>query len=413
MNILVVAHRVPFPPNKGEKIRTFYQIKHLVQSGHKVSVACLVESAEDEAHLQTLREQYCDSVYQASLPGKLAWPKAFLHAEPVSVANFYNRRLQKQIDKAIMEENIDVILCTSSSLADYVFKSLAVKRMNKRPALLMDFMDLDSDKWRQYAEQSSFPKSSVYSRESKLLAVVERRVCKHFDAAFFISQNEVELMRARSDSGYSNVHVIANGIDAEEFAPLQTAGGSVENKEAPVFLFTGVMDYLPNEDAVCWFAEKVWPSIITTKPAARFQIVGMSPSDRVIALGSQPGIEVTGKVDDIVVYYQRADIFVAPFRLARGVQNKVLQAFASALPVVATPMACEGIAVSRGVDVLIADDEHDFLSQSLRLIDQPSERSALGAAARNLVLQDYAWASCLRPLDRLLLQFQQTTRKHA
>ena len=404
MNILFIAHRVPFPPNKGEKIRTFYQLRHLTEQGHSVSVASLVESPEDLANLQALGEQYCVSVYHASLPGKLAWPVAFMRGEPVSVANFYSKKLQRLVDEAVRKENIDAILCTGSGVAHYVMKSAAIQGLKKRPALLMDFMDLDSDKWAQYADQSSFPSSWVYTRESRLLAGLESKICDNFDASFFISQNEVDLMIARPAVSGSNVHVVANGIDAAEFAPDTASRSLQERTDAPVFIFTGVMDYLPNEDAVCWFADEVWPSIIASNPKAEFQIVGMSPSDRVKALGEREGIVVTGMVDDVVIYYQRADIFVAPFRLARGVQNKVLQAFASALPVVATPMACEGIAVRSGQDVLIAEDASEFLVHLQALINDASSRRSLGDSARKLVLDNYAWESCLRPLDELLHQ---------
>ncbi len=402
MNILIIAHRVPFPPNKGEKIRTYYQIRHLARQGHSVSLACLTETEQDIANLEQLGAKHCDAAFHAPLPGKLAWPKALLGGAPISVANFYSSRLQQQIDEALNQQQVDVILCTSSSLAPYVQRSRVLAMLRPKPALLMDFMDLDSDKWQQYASQSSFPKSWIYRRESVLLAQLEQAISRDFDAAFFISQNEVELMGAGASGPLDNVSVIANGIDAAEFAPDASLRSLQERTDAPVFIFTGVMDYLPNEDAVCWFADEVWPSIIASNPKAEFQIVGMSPSDRVKALAEREGIVVTGMVDDVVIYYQRADVFVAPFRLARGVQNKVLQAFACALPVVATPMACEGIAVHSGHDVLIAGDASEFLAHSQALISDAASRRTLGDSARKLVLDNYAWESCLRPLDDLL-----------
>jgi polysaccharide biosynthesis protein PslH len=398
VNILILSHRVPFPPNKGEKIRTYHQLKYLSELGHDIHLFAPYESADELAHFDSLHASLCRTTNAAKLSfklGRLLW--GLLKGQALSVANFYTKTLQHQFDALISQTKVDAILCSASSMAEYVFNSSVLANLPTQPLLIMDFMDVDSDKWGQYAQQAGFPMSLVYAREQRYLANYERRIVEKFDACYLIADAEVQLFN-REVVKSNKVQVMGNGLDRNAFYALRVKPSNA----APIFLFTGVMDYKPNEDAVIWFVQQCWPTIIQRHPKAKFVIAGMNPSADIKRLAHQTSIEVTGFVDDILPYYHQADIFVAPFRLARGVQNKVLQAFSCGLPVVTTPMGAEGINCRNEHDVLLATTPADFIQQIQRLLDEPSLAIAIGGNAEQLILEQYSWQGQIQPLVELL-----------
>ena len=398
VNILLLSHRVPFPPNKGEKIRTFHQLKFLCELRHQIHLFSPYEDKAELAHFNTLGESLCKTVEAAPLKNKvMRLLKGMAKNQPLSIANFYDKNLQQHVDSFLSDNSVDAILCTASSMAEYIFESSVLKTADKKPLLIMDFMDVDSDKWGQYQQSSTFPMSWVYAREQKLLANYERQIVKQFDASYLIAQAEVTLFNQKVIKS-DKVYVMGNGLDTLTFYPPKIK----QPNPAPVFLFTGVMDYKPNEDAVIWFVNTCWPSIITQHPKAKFIIAGMNPSADIYQLANDDGIEVTGFVEDILPYYHQADIFVAPFRLARGVQNKVLQAFACALPVISTPMGAEGILCQADQDILIAETPEEFIAQANQLISLPEIADTIGQSALQLIKNHYSWQSQLQPLVKLL-----------
>lgn len=398
MNILFISHRVPFPPNKGEKIRTFHQLKHLSELSHKIH---LFSPYEDEAELEyfgALNDSLCSSVEAALLkPKAIRLLKGLIKGQSLSVANFYNDALQQKIDQFLVNSLIDVIICSASSMAEYIFKSTTLNTLSKKPLLIMDFMDVDSDKWGQYQQSSSWLMSVVYSREQRLLTKYEQDIVKTFNASYLIAQAEVALFNQKVLKT-DKVFVMGNGLDTSVFYPPTKK----QQNPAPIFLFTGVMDYKPNEDAVTWFVNTCWGSITTQHPNAKLVIAGMNPSTDIKQLANDKSIEVTGFVNDILPYYQQADIFIAPFRIARGVQNKVLQAFACALPVISTPMGAEGILCQEDIDITVASTPDEFITQANRLISQPELAKSMGQNALNTIKQHYSWESQLQPLVNLL-----------
>jgi sugar transferase (PEP-CTERM/EpsH1 system associated) len=398
VNILILSHRVPFPPNKGEKIRTFHQIEHLSELGHHIHLFSPYEDPSELKYFSTLSETLCTSVEAAPLkPKALRLLTGLVKGQSMSVANFYDKSLQHKFDQFLANTPVDAILCSASSMAEYVFKSAALNTLDKKPLLIMDFMDVDSDKWGQYQHSSSFPMSMVYAREQQLLANYEKKIVKQFDASYLIAQAEVTLFNQKVFKT-DKVHVMGNGLDTSSFYPPKIK----QQNSGPVFLFTGVMDYKPNEDAVIWFVNTCWPTIIEQRPKAKFIIAGMNPSNDISQLADDPSIEVTGFVEDILPFYHQADIFVAPFRLARGVQNKVLQAFACALPVISTPMGAEGILCQADRDILIASTPEEFITKANQLSDQPDFAQSIGQSALNIIKQHYSWQGQLQPLVNLL-----------
>ena len=315
----------------------------------------------------------------------------------LSVANFYSSKLQSKFDTLLQEKDFDAVICTSSAMAEYIYKSNSFNQLIRKPRLLMDFMDLDSDKWRQYAETSNWPMKWVYQREANILADYENKITHDFDTSFFIADAEVELFKSRFKSA-GKVLTLGNGMDTDSFVPA----ASPTNNDAPVMLFTGVMDYKPNIDAVVWFVNNVWQEILKEYPQARFIIAGMNPTSNVQGLEKISGIEVTGFVDDILPYYHQSDYFVAPFRLARGVQNKVLQGFACGLPVISTPMGAEGIDCTQNIDILIASTAGEFLACVKKLDSDTQFREEIKTNALKLIHDRYSWGGKLQVLDDVL-----------
>lgn len=406
MKILFIAQRIPYPANKGEKIRSFNQAKYLADLGHNIHIMSPIEDESEIAYCQQLAALDNFSCDYHLLPAKpLRLLTGLMKNESLSVANFYHTTLQKKIDNVLSTEAFDVVLCTSSAVAKYVFNSKVLATLAKKPKLLLDYMDLDSDKWQQYADKTAIPMKWVYQREAKLIARYELKVQQVFDAGFFIADAEVALFKknaqqvlASSNNTMENIHTLGNGMNTQEFYPATKK----PNNKAPVFIFTGVMDYKPNVDAVVWFVEECWPAILAELPQAEFIIAGMNPNTAVMNLQQYNGITITGFVDEILPYYHKADYFVAPFRLARGVQNKVLQAFACGLPVISTPMGAEGIECKDNQHILLADTPADFLTKVRQLETETTFKQQLIENALTLIQAEYSWQGKLSPLQVII-----------
>ncbi len=265
--------------------------------------------------------------------------------------------------------------------------------------LVMDFVDVDSDKWKQYASETTGPMRWIYKREAQKLLCFDRQVATQADAGLFVSEAEAALWRRLSPESAAKTHGIANGIDCRYFSPRHVWSNPLTGA-GPHFVFTGTMDYWPNVDAVRWFAASVFPKLRAARPHATFTIVGSKPTAEVTSLQSQDGIRVTGRVADVRPYLAHADVAVAPMRIARGIQNKVLEAMAMAKPVVTTDQGLEGIDALPDRHLLIANTEEDFFRACVRAAEP--EAAAVGLAARRLMETEYTWEGRLQGLDALL-----------
>ncbi|MGQ8364679.1 TIGR03087 family PEP-CTERM/XrtA system glycosyltransferase [Glaciecola sp. 1036] len=385
-SVVILSHRVPFPPNKGEKLRTFHQIEYLHKHGYKVSVCCPVFNREDEQYAIDLAEHFKIEVSTLALGNQyVRFIKAILTGRSMSEANFYSAELETLfLQKA---ESADAVLLTASSLTRYARKLVSTKTQ-----VLIDFMDVDSDKWAQYVASAKLPMKYIYARENKLIRKLELEAVANFDHLFLIAEAEVNLFE-KTVSKTSKLKVLGNGIDFGLYFPVHR-----EPKKSQEILFTGVMDYKPNIDAVKWFVSNCWKQIKEAKPNCKFIIGGMNPTSDILALKNIDGVEVTGFVDDIKPYFDSADLFVAPFQIARGVQNKVLQAMACALPVVSTSLGAEGINCIKGENILISDQASDFTASCLTLLTDENAKKAIGEAAHQLIVNHYSWDAVLLPL---------------
>lgn len=400
MKIVVLSHRIPFPANKGEKIRTFHQIQYLADCGHEITVLAPYEHAEEISYGKALEERLKIKTIMFPLrPKWLRLARGLVTNDALTLSYFYSAGLQKTFDRLVSSGDYDTVLCTGSAMAPYVFRNPELTGRDKPVPLrlIMDFMDLDSDKWRQYQASSGLPMKLVYWREARLINRVELRSYQRFDECFFISANEVDLF-SRQLPENRKLSVLGNGINTSSFFPVREEDAA----RKPTFLFTGVMNYKPNEDAVLWFVDALWERIKKEWPDAEFIIAGMDPSSRVKQLGRLPGIAVTGFVEDIVPFYQKADVFVAPFRLARGVQNKILQALACGLPVITTRIGLEGINATQGEDLLVADTEQEFFEATKQILENDKLYDSLSLNGAELIQREYSWDSVLQGLARAI-----------
>ncbi|MEO8062843.1 MAG: TIGR03087 family PEP-CTERM/XrtA system glycosyltransferase [Pseudomonadota bacterium] len=400
MRILLLTHRLPYPPNKGDKIRTFNVLEYLAKR-HEVFLACPVDDPADLAYVPEM-ERRCARVFTARIDGRskaLSGLGALLTGASITVRHFHSADLQRRIDEFLDTHDIDAIFCFSSATAEYFFRSRHRTGKLARARRLMDLIDVDSYKWRQYVERTSAPKSWVYSYEAARLADYERRIAGAFDHLFLVSAQEREYMPA--GARLDHLQALSNGVDLEYFSP-HGAPRALERGGAPTLVFTGVMDYWPNVQGVQWFADEVLPLIRAKLPEVRFIIVGSKPTEAVLKLRARPGIEVTGFVDDVRVYVSAAALCVVPLKIARGLQNKVLEAMAMGKTVVCTSQSLEGIRARDGVEVVVAEEAPEFAAQVVSLLGQPERAGEIGRQARRCMERGYSWEANLRQLDVLL-----------
>nr|WP_207161134.1 TIGR03087 family PEP-CTERM/XrtA system glycosyltransferase [Halorhodospira halophila] len=391
---MFLVHRVPWPPNKGDKIRSYHILRHLTER-HRVHLGTFVDDPDDWRFLPDL-EAVCASVCARPLPRRRAQLRAlggFLTGEPLTLPWYRDRHLAQWVRQVCQAQPIDVAMCFSSSMGPYV--------PDRPPSLLrvVDFVDIDSDKWGQYARHRPWPLRAVFAREARRLLAYERHLAASSDASLFVSTDEAAAFRSLAPESAQSVSAMSNGVDTDYFDPRLLGPSPYAADERPVVL-TGAMDYWPNADAACWFAEEAFPQVRAREPAARFYVVGNRPTPAVAALANRPGVTVTGFVDDVRPWVGHAAVAVAPLRVARGIQNKVLEAMALGRPIVASPEALEGLQVALGVEVESAEAQPEAMVEAVcRCLDGGD---GMGAAARRRVVQDYSWARHLGRLDRLL-----------
>jgi len=393
--LLFLSQRIPYPPNKGEKIRAYQILKYLTQH-FAVHLGCLVDDKLDEPHEATVAAM-CASSYFAHLDrsrARFTCLSGLLTGEPLSVTFYRDAGLQNWVREVVAREKPEVIFVYSSNMAPYILDLRA-----NVPRVVVDLVDVDSEKWRAYAEAGQGLMRFVHRREWHKTAALEARIARECDWCSFVSDDEAALFARGNPGAVSKIRGISNGVDHHYFDPSLPFEAPFATDHAN-FVFTGTMDYPPNVAAVRWFAEEILPAIQGRLPDAQFHIVGTDPSPEVTALAQRRGVFVTGRVADVRPYLAYASAAVAPMRIGRGIQNKVLEAMAMARPVVVTTAALTGINAQPGVEVLVADDGAGFVQACLQVIQTAAP--GMGQAARGRVLADFVWEQRLRGFNDLL-----------
>jgi sugar transferase (PEP-CTERM/EpsH1 system associated) len=390
VKVLFLSQRVPYPPDRGDKITTWRLIERL-RRRHEVRILAFAHDDRDVAAARELAEKGFPIEVFRTHPRRdrlLSLP-LLLTAKPLTLGVFGSRALQASFDRWVAES--DLVYAYSSSMGAFMLEADRVPRV-------MHFAELDSDKWRQYAERTSPPQSWIYRREWKTLYSFERRLAHAVDLNVFCTPLEQRIFEERIPGAPSVV--MPNGVDLAAYRPTANA------PEPGHLVFVGVMNYYPNVDGCLWFCEEILPALRGRHPDVRLSIVGAHPSPEIRRLASLPGVEVTGFVDDPRAWLRRAAVSVAPLRIARGIQNKVLEAMAMGLPVVGTTSATQGVGGDAGRDFVVADDAPGQVAALHALLSDPRSAAELGARARAFVEGRYDWEVALRPLDAILERLQ-------
>lgn len=391
-DLLYLAHRLPYPPNKGDKIRSFHLLKALA-SRYRVHLGTFVDAAEDRVHVDAL-QSYCASLYAPQINPtwrKVTALRGLLSGRALTQTYYAHSGLAAWCTRTVRERGIEHVVMFSSAMAQFVSGASA-------PTLrrVMDFCDIDSDKWRQYGGRMRALGGWIYSREARLLEQDERRIASEFDVSLFVSDYETAAFTAIAPESATRVHTIRNGVDIDYFTPSE-AHARPAGCEEPYIVFTGAMDYWANVEGVSWFVNEIWPLVHAANPRARFFIVGSRPAEAVQKLAKTAGVFVTGSVPDVRPYLHYANAAVAPLRVARGLQNKVLEAMAMERVVVATPAAVRGIDATPPGDVLLAEGAPDFARFVGALLEPATRRRSV--VNRSYVADRFHWG---RNLDAFL-----------
>ena len=406
--LLYISHRVPYPPDKGERVRAFHEIKALSEH-FRVTLAFLAHDAADQQAAEPMR-QWCEEIIVApagGLAGKLRGGLSLLRGRSATEGYFQSKRLMALLKDAAGREPFDVAIGYSSSTLPYLLAVPARRR-------IMDLIDVDSLKWASYAESSGWPKSWLYRAEARAVARLEEEAIQQCDAVVLVSEAEVDALhkqlqtlpkRATSpaDDGNAppatNVFAVGCGVDADYFHPPEESYDG-----PPTLVFTGQMDYRPNVEGVCWFVKEVWPLLRQDFPDLRFNIVGRNPAPAVRDLGRIPGITITGTVPDVRPYLAAATLAIIPLIIARGVQNKALEAMAMALPIVASPSVLKGLGANASAAAQGATTPGEWKSVIRELLSDKERRQTLAVRCHRLVLENCTWDRQLGKLVRLCRQ---------
>lgn len=385
--ILFLAHRVPFPPDKGDKIRAFQLLRGLTAE-HEVWLGATTDDPADRGCL----ERVDHGCREAAAPVLGRWRRCFnmaaalLRGAPLSVARFRHPALERWVKRVLEEVRPDVVFVYSSALAQYVMEGRG------DVPLVVDFVDADAAKWQAYAKSVPWPLSWLFRREARRLIAYEREVLAASAAGLIVSEDERGVMAGLQPEGAGKLRVLTNGVKLPAVEP--SAGGSL-------IVMCGRMDYRANVDGAVWFAREVLPAIRSRRPDAVFRIVGAAPTRKVRALAALPGVEVTGAVPEVGSHLAKAAVIVAPLRVARGIQNKVLEGMAAGRPVVATSAALAGLAVTPGREALQADDGDSFAGAVLDVLDGRAPPD-LAQSGRRYVERRHRWETELQGLMRLV-----------
>ncbi|MCU7375674.1 TIGR03087 family PEP-CTERM/XrtA system glycosyltransferase [Paucibacter sp. O1-1] len=389
MNILYLCHRFPFPPKRGGKIRPFNMIRHLSAAGHRVTVCSLVR-AEDEGVEGQGIAPHCEAFEMARVHNPVQFLRMIVRlplTTPSSMGYFYSPALRARVDALLASRRWDLIFVHCSSVAQYV------EHVQDIPKIL-DFGDMDSQKWLEYANYKPFPLSLGYRLEGYKMLAAEKRLARRFDICTATTRAEWQTLDGYGTGAATDW--FPNGVDAEFFSPGEQA------YDADTVSFIGRMDYYPNQECMARFCAEVWPLLRAQRPAMKLLIIGADPSPQMRQLGELPGVTVTGSVPDVRPYVRQSAVMVAPLAIARGTQNKILEAMAMGVPVVTSSCAAGGVDAEDGAHLLVADTPQQIVAAILRVTGDAQERERLARAGRERMLSHHAWPRSMQRLDGII-----------
>lgn len=389
MNILYLCHRFPYPPKRGGKIRPFNMIRHLQASGHRVTVCSLVRSAAEAEEGRGIAA-HCEAFHMGQVSEPLQWARMVARlplSTPSSMGYFYSAGLARKLRELLAAQRWDLVFVHCSSVAPYVQHVQGVPK-------ILDFGDMDSHKWLEYAHYKPWPLSLGYTLEGRKMLWAEKRLARRFDLCTATTRAEWRTLQDYATGVATDW--FPNGVDAGFFSPAD--GGF----DADTISFIGRMDYYPNQECMTRFCSQVWPLLKARRPGMQLLIVGADPAPEIRRLGELPGVTVTGSVADVRPHILKSALMVAPLAIARGTQNKILEAMAMGVPVVTSPAAAGGVDAEPERHFLVADGAQATAEAVLRIVEHPAERARLAQAGRERMLSHHAWPSSMRRLDAII-----------
>lgn len=389
MRILYVCHRFPFPPKRGGKIRPFNMIRHLTSSGHEVTVCSLARSPEEAQEAQGIAP-HCAAFEIAQVNGSVQALRMVVRLPlrtPSSMGFFYSPALDQRIQLLLEQKKWDLIFVHCSSVAQYV------EHVRNVPKIL-DFGDMDSQKWIEYANYKPFPLSLGYRFEGAKMLAAEKRLARRFDLCTATTRAEWETLNAYGTQ--VDTDWFPNGVDADFFCPTEAA------YDSETISFIGRMDYYPNQECMARFCQQTWPLLKTRRSGMKLLIVGADPSPAMRKLGDIPGVTVTGSVPDVRPFIRGSALMVAPLNIARGTQNKILEAMAMGVPVVTSSIAAGGVDAESVKHFLVADTPEAYAQAIMTIIASPQERKRLALAGRERMLSHHAWPRSMERLNKII-----------
>lgn len=394
MRILYLSHRIPYPPNKGDKLRAFNEIKFLSKN-HKIDLFTLYDDLSDAKYIEHLKG-FCANVeaefIQPAIKKIFSLSTLFFSKRSCTEYYFYSRKLHEIVCRNVTEKKYDLIFLYCSSMYQYIDTRWKIP-------VVIDFVDVDSDKWIQYSRYASFPKNKIFKIEGGKISSLENEILKNADASFIVTQKEADFLQKSNPD--SKVYAVPNGIDFDFFDSMKVPPNP-ELAKQDYIVFTGAMDYFPNEDGVIYFYKEIFPAIKKEFPAIKFFIVGRNPGEKVIQLSENKDVVVTGAVDDIRPYIKHAKIAVVPLRMARGIQNKILEAAAMGVAVICTSVAHEGLELIPDHEIIVEDNPAEFASQTINLLQKDSERNRIAVNALKKLHQKYDWPKNLEFMEKII-----------
>jgi polysaccharide biosynthesis protein PslH len=389
MNILYICHRFPYPPKRGGKIRPFNMIRHLQASGHQVTVCSLVRSDTEAAEGRGIAP-HCAAFEMGRVNEPTQWMRMIARLPlltPSSMGYFYSSELAGKVRQLLATRRWDLIFVHCSSVAQYVEHVTDVPK-------ILDFGDMDSQKWLEYAHYKPFPLSLGYTLEGRKMLRAEKRLAKRFDICTATTRAEWQTLNDYGTGAATDW--FPNGVDAEFFSPTDGA------YDADTISFIGRMDYYPNQECMARFCKEVWPLLKAKRAAMKLLIVGADPSPAMRALGDFPGITVTGSVPDVRPYIRSSALMVAPLAIARGTQNKILEAMAMGVPVITSGIAAGGVDAQANQHFLVADSPQEQVQAILSVTESAAERQRLAQAGRQRMLTHHAWPRSMQRMDGIV-----------
>jgi len=397
MKILVVSSRPPWPPTMADAMTVDRLIRYLNDRGHEVDLACFVESAEQRRELEEGLRGACRRIAAVVLPKWRSYLSTALTlpgSKPMQTQYFRSGAMRRTLARLVADGGYDLVYTHLIRMAEYTRDLPLPKVMGVQISQALNL-------GRMYEHSVDPLRRLFYRTEAAKVRPYEAAVCADFDRVFLCGPADIEAIEKTAP--VPNAVVCPHGQDVPLLSRVREA-----KREPGAIVITGVMSTYTNVDAATWFAERVFPRIESEMRGASFWIVGRNPQRPLRALARPPRILVTGEVPDVYDWLCRAQVAVAPLRIGAGMQNKIVQAMACELPVVATGVANEGIGGEPGTHLLVHDDEAGMAKAVVRLLRSDEERRKIGTAARQFVEAHWTWEAHFEKLENTLYEVQQS-----